>query len=199
MRIFAVIPVKPLRDGKSRLGGVLDGAGRQALNRRFLDHTLAVAAKLPGLDCTIVVSHDAEVLDVARHLGADPVRENPGGGLNAALALARERVMRRGGDGMVVLPVDLPLLAAEDVGAVIDLAAPGPRMIISPNAAGTGTNLLLLVPPDALDFRFGRDSMRAHLAAARAAGVGASVLHRPNLGFDVDEPADYRRLRAVSV
>ena len=40
MKINAIIPVKSLANGKTRLAGFLDDADRMALNASLLDHTL---------------------------------------------------------------------------------------------------------------------------------------------------------------
>ena len=55
--IWVVVPVRGILAGKSRLGSVLDGDQRAALNRRLLATTLdAVARWQGGLDRCIVVS-----------------------------------------------------------------------------------------------------------------------------------------------
>ena len=40
MTIWAIVPVKPLRRGKSRLAGLLSEEQRTCLNRYLLEHTL---------------------------------------------------------------------------------------------------------------------------------------------------------------
>ena len=54
---------------------------------------------------------------------------------------------------------------------------------------GTGTNALLVAPPDAIPFRFGEGSRAAHEAAAAAAGAAYVEIRGP-LSFDVDTPED---------
>lgn len=188
--MFAAIPVKALGMGKSRLSPVLDAAGRKALNRRFLDHVLAVTATLPGAARTVVVSSDMEVLEVARAAGAMALAETGPGGLNAALAQARLRIEALGGTAMLVLPVDLPHLGADDVRALLAGAERAP-LVIAPDKAGQGTNALLLSPPGVVDFHFGRGSLARHLAAAQGIGNRPVVVNRPGLAFDVDTPEDY--------
>ena len=195
MNLFAVVPVKPLATGKSRLAGVLSEAERVRLNRRFLDHVLAVTGETPGAARTIVVSRDSAVLALAAERGAHAVEEPGERGLNAALHAARAAAVLQGAEALLVVPTDLPLLRAADIDAMAgQLESRRPTMLIAPDRAGTGTNALLLAPPGALDFAFGPDSLAAHLAAARDAGLASSVVHLGNLSFDVDTPEDYRRL-----
>src|SRR6185437_15071510 len=67
--------------------------------------------------------------------------------------------------------------------------------LIVPDRHGTGTNALLLTPPDVLAPSFGPDSRRRHLADASAAGVPAEIVELDSLGLDVDTPEDLDALR----
>jgi 2-phospho-L-lactate guanylyltransferase len=58
-----------------------------------------------------------------------------------------------------------------------------------PDRAGSGTNALLLAPPDAIAFRFGRDSRGAHAELARRAAAVYLEVGGP-LALDLDTPED---------
>lgn len=194
---FVIVPVKPLAEGKSRLDGACSQVEREALNHAFLQHTLAVTGETPGAAQTIVVSRDGEVLACAAAQGAHAVAEPGRAGLNAALAVARAEAVMLGATAILVLPIDLPLLSPADIG---DLTAdPGDRpcVRIAPDEAGAGTNALYVAPPGAIGFHFGRDSLAAHVAAARGAGLAPDIVHMANIAFDVDTPDDYVRLRRL--
>lgn len=194
---FVIVPVKPLAEGKSRLDGACSQVEREALNHAFLQHTLAVTGETPGAAQTIVVSRDGEVLACAAAQGAHAVAEPGRAGLNAALAAARAEAVMLGATAILVLPIDLPLLSPADIG---DLTAdPGDRpcVRIAPDEAGAGTNALYVAPPGAIGFHFGRDSLAAHVAAARGAGLAPDIVHMANIAFDVDTPDDYVRLRRL--
>ena len=196
MTVFAVIPVRPPGEGKSRLETVLDRSARAALTRLMFSRVLeaVLGAAVAGV---IVVSRDAAILRSAGAAGAFALNEGDGLGLNEALAAARSAAMARGADALLVLPADLPCLDTADVDALLSVGAAGARVVIGPDAAGDGTNALLLRPPDALPFRFGIASFARHTEAARAAGIEPAVLRRPNLGFDVDTPGDLAALKAM--
>ncbi|MHA1107929.1 MAG: 2-phospho-L-lactate guanylyltransferase [Alphaproteobacteria bacterium] len=197
MKIFVIIPVKSLAEGKSRLSGVLSDTERRNLNQDFLRRTLAVTAEIPGAAHTIVVSADSDVLAAAAAHGAGPVPEPAGGGLNAALHAGRAHALSLGAEGVLVVPVDLPLLSAADIAALI--ASPGDRPCarIAPDERGAGTNALFLAPCDGMDFHFGPDSFTAHIEAARDAGLASSIVHVGRVSFDVDTPEDYARYAAM--
>jgi len=49
MTLWAIVPVKPLRWGKSRLAGVLTQEERVDLNRQLLIHTLDTLRDIPDI------------------------------------------------------------------------------------------------------------------------------------------------------
>ena len=66
-----------------------------------------------------------------------------------------------------------------------------PRRLVAlvTDRAGTGTNVLLVAPPDAIDFHFGVDSRAVHATAAHAAGAAYLEIAGP-LDLDLDTPED---------
>ncbi len=58
MSMWAIVPVKPLRHGKSRLSGVLSEEARTELNISLLSHTLNVLNQVEEISNTLVVSRD---------------------------------------------------------------------------------------------------------------------------------------------
>jgi len=189
-RIAAIIPVGTLEAAKSRLGGALDAEERQDLAERFLARTLGAALSTPGLGDVLVVSPDRAVLQRAADLGARTLRQRSGG-LNLGLGEAREDVVAGGAQVVIVLPIDLPFITAEAIGAVLDPIEQGrdPLVVLVTDRHGTGTNVLALRPPHVIDFRFGPDSRPAHRDAAEAAGAAYTEVDGP-LDFDLDTPAD---------
>jgi len=89
MTIWAIVPVKPLLIGKSRLGSVLSGEERARLNRMLLERTLGVLKDTPSIDGSLVVSRDPEVLAIAREFGARTVLEHGQTQSDLNLALMR--------------------------------------------------------------------------------------------------------------
>jgi len=65
-----------------------------------------------------------------------------------------------------------------------------------PSRDELGTNALLSRPPEAIPFRFGYDSFRAHRREAEARDLPCEVCELPNLALDIDEIEDLRALLA---
>lgn len=192
MDFWAVIPAKPFRSGKSRLASLLGTDERAALNRRLFGRVLDVALSSFHSDRVIVVTADTLLLALMRGQGLHAI-EDADGGLNAALGLGCRFATARGARALVVLPSDLPDIAAADIAALKSALAAAPSCVIAPDEEEQGTNALALAPPDPDFFNFGPASFQAHIAAAKARGMPVRILRRPGLAHDLDTPEGYWR------
>jgi 2-phospho-L-lactate guanylyltransferase len=190
---YAAVPVKDLLGTKSRLAPLLDPGSRAGLTLYMMKHVVSVlgVAGIP-LENLCIVSPDRLVLETAAEAGAVPLAQQTSG-LNPALEEARGWATSRGASSLLVLPADLPLLRAADVEEVLAAGEDTP-VILAPDAARTGTNALLLQPPDAIPFLFGTSSRQAHAEAARGRGAGLRELSLPKLSFDIDTVDDLSKL-----
>ena len=190
--VYTVVPVKDLSGTKSRLAPVLDPAARAGLTLYMMGRVVTRALEA-GVDAVGVVSPDPIVLDEALRRGATPLAQKSRG-LNPALEEGRLWATENGASALLVLPADLPLIETEDVREVLAGAAGAP-IVVSPDGARSGTNALLLRPPDALPFLFGPNSFEAHLQAARDLGVEARLCENGHLSFDLDTAGDLAKYR----
>jgi 2-phospho-L-lactate guanylyltransferase len=197
MTLWAIVPVKPLRRGKSRLSGMLTEDERTILNQELLEHTLKVLSGLKELDQVLVVSRDPHALTVARNHGAKTVLEDGQPLLNTALARATVMAQVHSIRGILVLPADLPLLTPEDVIALIDRAAKPPVVVIAPDRHGKGTNALLMVPAGQIEYDFGEGSFQRHCERAKQSGARLEIVELPSLGLDLDLPEDLELIRKL--
>jgi 2-phospho-L-lactate guanylyltransferase len=193
-RLVIVIPVRSLSDGKSRLGEPLDAEERASLVLGLLRRTVTAAREARQASGVVVVSPDGAILDEARRMGAATLMQTLPG-LNEGLAEARDAIATEA-TALLVLPADLPDVAAAPIDRLVDTARasnrehPGrPVVALVPDRHGLGTNALLLSPPDAIEFRFGEGSRAAHAEAAHLAGACYTEVSGP-LDFDVDTAED---------
>lgn len=193
MSVFAVVPVKDLWGTKSRLAPVLNPGARAGLTVYMMGRVVG-ALTGAGVEQILVVSPDRVVLSQARERGAMPLLQQSRG-LNPALEEGRRRAMKEGASSLLVLPADLPLIEADDVRELLKEAGDGPSVVISPDGARSGTNALLLKPPDALPFAFGPGSFEAHLSSARERGLEVRVRENSHLAFDLDTVDDLARFK----
>jgi 2-phospho-L-lactate guanylyltransferase len=189
-RVIAIVPVGSIEGAKSRLGAVLDAEERRDLALGLAERTIRAAVLTPGIDETLVVTPDDEVRELALRAGARPLRQRSRG-LNDGLREARDEAIAAGADAILVLPIDIPAISPDLLAPFATMAADadGRFVGIVPDRHDRGTNVLLLAPPDVIDFRFGGDSKDAHLDAARTADARVEVVSGP-LTLDVDTPDD---------
>ena len=193
--VFAIIPVKPLEEGKSRLESLLGSAQRQKLNAFLMQQTFAKAEAFPGPARTIVVSASADVLASATALGFVPVREKAEG-LNEALAEATQQAMLLGATGAFILPVDLPMVRSEDLKAAI-IGVGRNACALAPDRHRSGTNWLYVSPLQTKLYRFGPNSFQRHLRQAELCGLDLKIVEDDRFAFDIDRPEDYQHWKSL--
>ena len=188
-----LLPVKELAQAKRRMSPWLSRRERMGLVRAMLkDVGRALAgAKTPAQ--VVVAGRDPELAAYAARRRWEFIRERSQVSESRSVDESAAALRRQGATSVLRVPVDVPLIEARDVDALLGrpLAAPGALLV--PSRDGRGTNALLRMPPDAFPSRFGRDSLRRHLAEARRARVDATVLLNPRFGLDLDGPEDLVR------
>ncbi len=98
-----------------------------------------------------------------------------------------------GFERVLCVPGDCPALSPAELQALLaGPSAPGPEVVIVPDRHGTGTNGLLLAPPDAIEPSFGPGSCERHRALVLAAGAALRVERPASLLLDIDTGADLR-------
>ncbi len=194
MTLWAIVPIKPMRLGKSRLATVLSEEERAALNRQLLVRTIETLKSVSELEQVLVVSRDTAALALARKHGARTVLEDDESHLNLALARATFVARRFNTHGVLVLPADLPFLSADDVRALLKAAQEPPVVVVAPDRKREGTNALVISPPGLITYRFGPGSFQRHCDLARKAGARLEVLDLPSLAVDLDWPEDLKLL-----
>jgi 2-phospho-L-lactate guanylyltransferase len=182
-----VVPVKTLRDAKSRLRGAVAPAEPSLLVLSIVLDTLVAAVQADGVRRVLVVSSDPTVAAVLVEQGFECVLEGPVPGLNAAYRRGAALLREADAHAQIgALQADLPALRANDLAAAIK-TADGRRSFVA-DRQGTGTTLLLSAAGGPLDPRFGAGSAHAHATS------GASPLTDgwPSLRCDVDTSEDLR-------
>jgi 2-phospho-L-lactate/phosphoenolpyruvate guanylyltransferase len=190
MTFWAIVPVKPLRRGKSRLAGILSESERTDLNKHLLGHTLDTIRSIPEIEQILVVSRDPAALALARNHGARTLLEHGMHHLNVALTRATLVVQKYATHGVLIMPADLPLITPEDLRLMMDRVQAPPVVVVAPDRHGEGTNALLISPPGLIDYDFGIGSFKRHCDRAKKAGARLEICELPSLALDVDLPED---------
>ncbi|GAA4332172.1 2-phospho-L-lactate guanylyltransferase [Streptomyces venetus] len=196
MQWTLVVPLKPLAQAKSRLADTADDGLRPDLALAFAQDTVSAALACPAVRDVAVVTDDARAGRELTALGAAIVPDEPGGGLNAALAHATAVVRAaRPGSPVAALNADLPALRPPELSRVLEAAAEFPRAFL-PDAAEIGTTLLAAAPGRPLSPAFGTDSRARHRASG---AVELSLSGVDSVRQDVDTGDDLRSALALGV
>jgi 2-phospho-L-lactate/phosphoenolpyruvate guanylyltransferase len=217
VRTAAILPVKRFSQAKQRLGESVADALRADLARAMVGDVLVALKAAASIERTIVVTREDAVARAAAYLGASVVADGAEQGQSAAVALGVRSALDAGFGRVLCIPGDCPALDAAELDVLLASAPVEPvadgepatdgrpaadgqpdldtQVVIVPDRHGTGTNGLLLTPPDAIAPSFGPDSRARHQALARDAGASCRVESVASLLLDIDTGADLAVLR----
>lgn len=189
MNATAVLPVKRFDAAKQRLAAGLDRERRRELAAAMVADVLEAIGSARAIDRTIVVTGDPIAQELASKAGAEvvPDPEDAGHVQAAQAGIARAEV--EGAERVVLLAGDCPLLEPRELDWLLT-GVPERYVGIVPDRHGSGTNALLLSPPDAIIPAFGEGSRDKHIEAARRAEIPFGIEELPSIELDLDTPAD---------
>jgi 2-phospho-L-lactate guanylyltransferase len=196
MRATAIVPVKRFASAKRRLAGSIDDARRAELIEAMLRDVLVAISEARMLDRTLVVTGEPAAAEIAAELGAETLPDPDDAGHSEAALLGIDAAAALGADCVVLLPGDCPLLDARELDGLLT-GVPDSYIAVAPDRHGTGTNALVLAPPNAISPAFGEGSRERHVRAARESGLPFSVESVESLAIDLDTPGDVVALTTV--
>lgn len=194
MRTAAILPVKRFSAAKQRLSGDIAPDLRMELARAMAEDVLEALSRARSIDAVFVVSSEQTLAPAAAGRGAVLIADDFEGGQSAAVTLGVKAARAAGAERVLCVPGDCPGLDIDELEEL--LRARAREVVVIPDRHGTGTNGLLLTPPDAIEPAFGAGSCARHLARARAAGTTVRIERPRSLLLDVDTRADLDALRA---
>jgi 2-phospho-L-lactate/phosphoenolpyruvate guanylyltransferase len=189
---YAILPVKRFERAKQRLGGTLSDGSRWALAEAMVTDVLVALRRAKSVNHVLMVTSEPRAESLAIGWGADVIADPQERSHSNAAMLGIRAAVERGATRMLLVPGDCPSLDARDVDEL--LGAPA-GVIVVPDRHGTGTNALVLDPPDAIEPAFGPGSCERHVGRAHEADVHVEVQHTPSLMLDVDTGEDLEVLQ----
>ena len=181
MRTAAILPVKRFTVAKQRLGPGVQASVRRQLARAMVQDVLDALAQTPALERTVVVTDEPAIAAAARAQGAVAIADAARAGQSAAVALGIERALAEGFQRALCIPGDCPALDPADLRDLLSAPARRREVVIVPDRHGTGTNGLLLTPPDVIAPAFGPGSCARHRSLAIGAGASCRLERPPSL------------------
>jgi 2-phospho-L-lactate/phosphoenolpyruvate guanylyltransferase len=198
MRTLAVVPIKTLDAAKQRLASALASGARQSLAQAMFSDVVASLRRSRTIDDIAVVTSDVTAEALAHGDHVTILRDDRQAGQSAAALIGIHFALVAGYDRVLLVPGDTPLLDAREVDELLETCATDQlAAAIVPDRHGTGTNALVLTPPDAMEPSFGPGSCERHVRLADQAGAARRVIEVPSLAHDVDTPEDLQAMAAT--
>jgi 2-phospho-L-lactate guanylyltransferase len=188
MRTAAILPVKRFPIAKQRLGESVAESLRADLARAMVGDVLSALRDCPAIDATIVVTCEPAVARAAAYIGATVVEDVAEDGQSAAASLGLAHALENDFERALCVPGDCPTLDPAELTALLEPETTG--VVIVPDRHGSGTNGLLLTPPDAISPSFGPDSRKRHERLADEVGASWRIEQPASLLLDIDTGED---------
>ena len=194
---YAILPVKRFASAKARLGDDLSAGTRRALAESMVTDVLMALRRTKAIDEVLIVTSEPSAEAIGHGYGASVIADDAEEGQSAAALIGIEHALERGAGRVLLVPGDCPAVDPAQLGELLAGPVLGRSVTIVPDRHGSGTNALVLVPPDVIEPAFGEDSRARHEQAAAAAGVPCQVESVQTLLIDVDTGDDLAALRQL--
>ena len=193
MRGILLIPFKSLATAKQRLIEALNAGQRSEFAEAMLRDVLAAAAGVQDRINVALVTGDEKAQKIAKAHGFRVIEDTRNESETAAIEMATDWAERNGYDTTIVVPADIPLIAADELHRVLD-AAPADGAVFVPAYDRRGSNCILRHPASIIPLRFGNDSFLPHCEAMKKTGKELIILEMPGIGLDIDNPHELEML-----
>ena len=194
---FAILPVKRFSVAKQRLGEALAAGTRRALAEAMLTDVLLALRRTEAIEEVLVVTSEPTADAIGRGYGAQVIEDTQEDGQSAAAMIGVGHALEAGADRVLLVPADCPALDPAELTALLDAPVLGRSLTLVSDRHGTGTNALVLAPPNVIEPQFGEGSRARHEQAAAAVGIPCAVEQLPTLALDIDTLDDLAELRRM--
>lgn len=188
-----LVPVKKLAHAKQRLASILDQATRTKFAQAMLLDVLEVIAGWQQNSPVAIVTSDPYARELAHRFKFEIIPDHQNTSETDAIEMATKICESRGEQNTLVIPGDIPLIQTAELERIMDVA-PTEGTVLVPSMDRRGTNAAFRRPSGLIPLRFGNDSFRPHLEAARRSHKPCVVLTLPGIALDVDSPSDLKLL-----
>src|SRR2546423_765482 len=172
MRTRAIGPIKSFDVAKQRLADSLAAGSRRSLVQAMFSDVLGALRRTDGVERIAVVTADVAAGSIATGEQMVVLHDGASAGQSEATEIGIRYALDQGFERVLLAPGDTPLLRPPDVDDLLERCERDAIAVaIVPDRHGTGTNGLVIAPPDAFRPSFGAGSFDRHLAQARDRGL----------------------------
>lgn len=187
-RIGAIVPVKTFSRAKTRLN--ISSEKTEKVCRIMLESVLEALSKSEIIEKIVIVSKDDDAFGIGKKFDALEIYDHDELGVNNAVKLADDYLLKDGFDSTIVFPQDIPLIQAEDVQALLDMKVQNRCVLVVPSRKFDGTNALFRTPVDVMETHYDEDSYKIHLTTAEKRNAKPALVLIRRIMLDVDDQSD---------
>ena len=154
-------------------------------------HTLTIS---PLIDKIIVVTKDIRALEISKKFDVTPITDTEESGVNNAVSLADDYLIKNKFDASIVFPQDIPYMKTQDIEFVLKFKADTNFVIVVPSRRFDGTNALVRMPIDLMKTHYDEDSYKIHMSTAKEITRDVSLVFAKRIMWDVDNLEDLKFL-----
>jgi len=192
LKTAAIIPVKTFSKAKTRLG--LPPNQIEKICEIMLEEILQTLSISPQIDKIIIVTKDKKALDISEKVDAVPIIDNNESGVNDAVALADEYLLKNDFEASIVFPQDIPFIKTQDIEFILKFKGDSNFAIVVPSRRFDGTNALVRKPVDLMKTHYDEDSYKIHMSSAKEKTLDVSMVFAKRIMWDVDNMEDLKFL-----
>ena len=183
MKTCAIIPVKTFSESKTRLD--LPKTQKEEICKAMLEEVLKTVSQSGCIDKIILVSKDEDALKIGREFNAVEIFDDESG-VNHAVNLADQYILKNKYDCSVIFPQDIPLMRSSDIDRLFGFLKSKNSVIIVPSRQLNGTNALVRCPTNIMETQYDMGSYTFQLNAAKtmSQNVSIALIHRVMLDID---------------
>lgn len=188
LRIGAIVPVKTFSRAKTRLN--MSSENTEKICRIMLESVLGTLLQSEIIERVVIVSKDETALGIGKKFGAVQIYDHEELGVNNAVKLADDYLLKENFDSTMVFPQDIPLIQVEDIDALLNFRIKDRCVLVVPSRKFDGTNALFRMPLDVMETHYDEDSYKIHLDTAEKRNATSSLVLIRRIMLDVDDQSD---------
>lgn len=192
MKTAAIIPVKTFSKAKTRLG--LSSEKTEKICEIMLEEILHTLTISPLIDKIIIVTRDPRALEISKKFDVIPITDTEESGVNNAVSLADDYLIKNKFDASIVFPQDIPYMKTQDIEFVLKFKSDTNFVIVVPSRRFDGTNALVRMPIDLMKTHYDEDSYKIHMSTAKEITRDVSLVFAKRIMWDVDNLEDLQFL-----
>lgn len=197
LRIGAIVPVKTFSRAKTRLN--LSAEKTEKICRVMLESVLGALSQSEIVEKTLIVSRDDVALGIGKKFSAVEIYDHEELGVNNAVKLADDYLLKEGFDSTIVLPQDIPLIQAEDIRTLLDFRLQNRCVLVVPSRRFDGTNALYRSPVNVMETHYDEDSYKIHLNTAEMRNAVPALVLIRRMMLDVDDQSDLNMIMSYDL